>query len=499
MTYANLDRRSRWVSLGIICLGILMILVDATIVNVALPTIRSELGFTETSLVWVVNVYMLTFGGFLLLAGRLGDLYGPRDLFLIGITVFTLASLACGLAESRGMLIFARGVQGLGGAIVASVSLALLMSMFEEGVERAKALGVYSFVCAAGGAVGLCFGGILTDMFNWHWIFLVNVPIGVVVCALCFRVLPAIRTSQKDSRLDVWGAVTVTTSMMALIYALVGANGEGGGSTWTRELLMGAASLFVAFLIIESYSSRPLVPLRIFKIRNLTVANLIFVLWSACMGSWFYLTALYMQLVLGYSPIQIATAFLPLSILVGGFSLGLSARIVTRFGIRGPMTVGLVLRAAGLALFARVPVDGRLLVDILPAMILLGVGAGIGSNPVLLAAMRDVPRAENGLASGIINAGAQIGGAIGLALLAGVAASRTGDLLAAGVATRVALTSGYRVAFFCASLCAVIALTGAFFMGTDRPRRRGIAEEGSNSNSPNTSSLSNSSDEVKAL
>jgi EmrB/QacA subfamily drug resistance transporter len=484
MSYATLDRRTRWTALIVLCLGVLMILVDATIVNVALPTIRGDLGFTETSLVWVVNAYMLTFGGFLLLGGRLGDLFGPRNLFLIGIAGFTLASLGCGMAASSAVLVAARAMQGLGGAVVSAVSFAMIMNMFEEGAERAKALGVYSFVCSGGGAIGLLLGGILTGTLNWHWIFLVNVPIGILVCALCLKVLPQIRVPRDDTPLDVWGAVTVTLSLMLFIYGVAGANEKGWGSGRTLGLLSGAAVLFGTFLLIESRLSKPLVPLSIFRIRNLTIANLVFMLWTACIGAWFYISALYMQLVLGYGPLQIAIAFLPMSLIVAGFSLGLSAKIVTRFGIRAPLSIGILIGALGLALFARVPVEGTLWEDLLPGMILLGLAVGVAVNPLLLAAMRDVAPTETGLASGIINAGSQMGGAMGIALLASVSAARTHELMAAGTATPIALISGYRLAFLLGSVCAGIALLGTFFIHI-RPDA--------------SSSLSDASDEVRAL
>ena len=464
MSYATLDPRTRWAALIVLCLGVLMILVDSTIVNVALPTIRGDLGFSETSLVWVVNAYMLAIGGFLLLGGRLGDLFGPRNLFLIGIAVFTLASLACGMATASVVLVAARAVQGLGAAVVSAVSFALIMNMFEEGTERAKALGVYSFVCSGGGSVGLLLGGLLTGTLNWHWIFLVNVPIGILVCALCLKVLPQIRVPRNDDGLDVGGAMTVTLSLLLFIYGVAGANEKGWGSSRTLGLLLAAAVLFGTFLVIESNLSKPLVPLKIFRIRNLTIANFVFMLWTACIGAWFYISALYMQLVLGYRPLQIAIAFLPMGLIVGGFSLGLSAKIVTRWGIRGPLSIGILIGALGLALFARVPVNGTLGEDLLPGMILLGLAVGVAVNPLLLAAMRDVAPTETGLASGIINAGSQMGGAMGIALLASVSAARAHELMAAGAASPVALISGYRLAFLLGSICAVIALLGTLFI-----------------------------------
>ena len=343
-----------------LCLGDLMIVLDTTIVNVALPSIRGDLGFSETSLAWVVNAYLLTFGGFLLLGGRLGDLFGHRRLFLIGIALFTVASLACGLSTTQGMLVGARAVQGLGGAVVSAVALSLIMTMFTEAGERAKAMGVFGFVTAGGGSIGVLLGGVLTDVLSWHWIFLVNLPIGVLVYALSRMLLPRARGPAADGRLDVAGAVTVTASLMLAVYAIVNGNGTGWASGRTLGLLGAAAALMAVFIGIEARVRSPLVPLGLFRQRNLSTSNVVAVLWSASMFAWFFLSALYLQLVLGYSPLEVGLAFLPTTLIMAGFSLGLSARLVMRFGIRRPLAVGLLLSAAGLALFARAPGGGEL-------------------------------------------------------------------------------------------------------------------------------------------
>src|SRR6266542_5617681 len=292
-----------------------MIVLDTTIVNVALPSIRTDLGFTEASLAWVVNAYLLTFGGFLLLAGRLGDLYGQRRLFLIGITSFTVASLACGLANTKGLLVGARAVQGLGGAIVSAIALSLLMILFTEPAERAKAMGVVGFVLSGGGTAGVLLGGVLTDALSWHWIFLVNLPVGVAVFALCLALLPSDNPT-RTGRLDIAGAVTVTASLMLAVYAIVNGNQEGWTSGQTLGLLGGAVALLAAFLWIESHVRDPLVPLRLFRLRNLATANVVGIFWAAAMFAWFFLSALYMQLVLHYSPLQIGLAFLPSSLIM---------------------------------------------------------------------------------------------------------------------------------------------------------------------------------------
>jgi EmrB/QacA subfamily drug resistance transporter len=450
--------RSRWIALLVLCMGTLMIVLDTTIVNVALPSIRQDLGFSQTSLAWVVNGYMLTFGGFLLLGGRLGDLYGHRRLFMSGITLFSLASLTCGLASTQAMLVVARVIQGLGGAIVSAVSLSLMMSLFVEPAERAKAMGVFGFVAAGGGSLGVLLGGILTDLLSWHWIFLVNVPIGLAVCISSLRLLPAARPGAADTRLDVTGALTVTAALMLAVYAIVNGNQVGWTSARTLGLLAAAAALLVGFVLVESRVRAPLMPLRLLRLRNLATANVVGVLWAAAMFAWFFLSALYLQLVLGYSPLQVGLAFLPANLIMGAFSLGLSAKLVMRYGIRRPLAAGLCLAAGGLLMLARAPVSGSFLPDVLPSMILLGFGAGLAFNPVLLAAMGDVPQSEAGLASGFVNTSFMMGGALGLAVLASIAASRTSSLLATGHPHLDALTGGYHAAFVIGAVCALLAM-----------------------------------------
>ena len=468
MTFA--DDRRRWLALYILCFGVLMIVLDTTIVNVALPSIREDLQFTETSLVWVVNAYMLTFGGFLLLGGRLGDLYGHRRVFLFGLTLFTLASLGCGLAGSQEVLITARAIQGLGGAVVTSVALSLIMGLFTEQADRAKAMGIYGFVCAGGGSIGVLLGGFLTTALNWHWIFLVNLPIGAVVYALCVKLLPESRGPATPGRLDVAGAVSVTASLILAVYAIVNGHEAGWNSPQTFGLLGASVILMAAFLMIESRVRSPLMPLQLFRLRNVATANVVGVLWAAAMFAWFFISALYLQLVLGYSPMQVGLAFLPSNLIMAAFSLGLSAKIVMRFGIRGPLAVGLIVAGIGLVLFARAPADGSFALDVLPGMLLLGLGAGIAFNPVLLAAMSDVAPSESGLASGVVNTAFMMGGSLGLAVLASLAAGRTSDLVAAGASTPLALNGGYHVAFLVGAGCAIAAgLIGFAFIRVTRP------------------------------
>ncbi len=473
-----LDNRTRWLALVVLCLGDLMIVLDVTIVGVALPSIQTDLGFSESSLAWVVNAYLIVFGGFLLLGGRLGDLFGHRRLFLMGISLFTLASLACGLATTQELLVGARAVQGLGAAVVSAVALSLIITLFTEPAERAKAMGVFGFVASGGGSLGVLLGGILTDVLNWHWIFLVNVPIGVAVVALSLRLLPTARGEVADRRLDVAGAVTVTAALMLAVYAIVNGNEVGWGSARTLGLLAVAAGLFGAFLAIEARVASPLMPLGLFRRRNLAFSNVVGVLWAAAMFAWFFLSALYLQLVLGYSPLEVGLAFLPANLIMGALSIGISAKLVMRFGIRPPLAVGLGLASLGLLLFARAPVDGNFVVDVLPAMILMGIGAGIAFNPVLLAAMSDVEPSDAGLASGIVNTSFMMGGALGLAVLASLAASRTETLTASGEEPLVALTGGYHAAFLLGAVFAALAAAvGAAFLRT-RAAPEHAGEEG---------------------
>ena len=472
----TMDTRTRWLALYVLCLGVLMIVLDATIVNVALPSIRQDLGFSQTSLAWVVNAYLLTFGGFLLLGGRLGDIFGHRRLFLAGITLFTLASLGCGLANSQALLVGARAIQGFGGAVVSAVGLSLVMNLFPEPADRAKAMGVYGFVASGGGTIGVLLGGVLTDKLDWHWIFLVNLPVGIAVVALCFALLPAGRGQAATSRLDIAGAVTVTASLMFAVYAVVNGNQAGWTSGQTLGLLAAAVALLGIFLAIESRVRSPLVPLGLFRLRNVVVANGIGILSAAAMFGVFFSSALYLQLVLGFSPLQVGLAFVPQSLIMGACSLGLSAKLVMRFGIKPPLVTGMLLVAVALLLFARVPVDGNYAIDLLPGMILLGLGAGIGFNPVFLAAMSDVAPEESGLASGVVNTAFMMGGALGLAVLASLATSRTDSLTASGHGHLAALTGGYHVAFFLAALfSAAAAVVGATLL---RARQQAPAHVG---------------------
>ena len=476
---ADLTTRKRWIALYVLCLGDLMIVLDSTIVNVALPSIRDDLGFSETSLAWVVNAYLLTFGGFLLLGGRLGDLYGHRRLFVYGIIGFTLASLACGLASAQGVLVAARAVQGLGGAVVSAVALSLIMVLFTEPAERAKAMGVFGFVLSGGGTAGVLLGGILTDLLSWHWIFFINIPIGIGVVALSLALLPTERSPAASGRLDVAGAVTVTAALMLAVYAIVNAHDKGWTSAETLGLLGGALVLLAAFVAIEGRTAAPLVRLGLFRLRNVATANALGILMAAGLFATFFFSALYLQLVLGYSPLQVGLAYLPSTVIWGAVSLTLSDKAVMRLGIKPPLIGGLLIMTAGVLLFARAPVDGTFAIDILPTMVLQGFGAGIAFNPILLAAMSDVAPEESGLASGVVNTSFMMGGAVGLAVLASLAAARTDSLAASGHSHVGALNGGYHVAFLVGALFAVAAaVVGAVLLRAGVPAAAHAGEAG---------------------
>ncbi|MBY0294207.1 MFS transporter [Patescibacteria group bacterium] len=454
---------TRWITLGVLCLGALMIVLDTTIVNVALPSIKADLGFSDTGLVWVVNAYMITFAGFMLLGGRLGDLFGHRRMFLIGLTLFTIASFACGISHTQWMLIAARAVQGLGGAITNAVALSLILTLFTSDSDRARAMGFFGFVAAGGGAIGVFLGGLLTGSFDWHWVFFINVPIGIIVFLLSMWLLSHNKLENAPKHLDLWGATTVTAALMLAMYGIIGGNQVGWLSLQTLGLITGALILLISFVYIEKRTREPLMPLSIFGIQNVTPISFIGMLWSAGMFTWFFLSALYMQLVLGYAPLQIGLAFLPANLIMAVFSVWLSAKIIGRFGIQPPLTLGLLFIALGLVLFALAPSDGNLWLHIMPAMISLGLGCGMAFNPVLLAGTQHVPHNESGLASGVLNTAFMMGGSLGLAVLASVAAWRTSVLSATGATQIDALLGGYHAAFWVGALSALTAAAIAVF------------------------------------
>jgi EmrB/QacA subfamily drug resistance transporter len=439
--------RSRWIALVVLCAGMLMIVLDATIVNVALPDIQSDLGFSQSSLAWVVNAYLITFGGLLLLAGRLGDLLGRRDVFFAGLALFTLASLACGVAESQGVLIAARFVQGIGGALTSAVILGMIVTMFPEPGEQAKAIGVYAFVASAGGSIGLLAGGAITEAINWHWIFIVNLPIAVVTGLLSLRYLQRDRGQGWAQGADLPGGALLVVSLMMMVYAIVEASDYGWGSAHTLGFGAGSLALLGGFIARQATAAKPLVPLRIFRSRNLTGANICQALMVAGMYGMFFLGALYLQKVLGFDSLEVGLGFLPVTALIGTLSLGFSAKLNMRFGAKATLVPGLVLVAIGLLVFSQISADGSYWSEVLPGMVLIGIGAGLSFPSVMTLAMTGVRPEEAGLASGLVNTTLQVGGAIGLAVLATLSTSRTTDLVNSGEGTHAALTSGYRLAF----------------------------------------------------
>jgi EmrB/QacA subfamily drug resistance transporter len=451
--------RQRWIALVVLCVGMLMIVLDATVVNVALPSIQNDLGFSQSSLAWVVNAYLIAFGGLLLLAGRIGDLVSRRGIFLAGLAVFTTASAVCGLADSQVVLVAARFIQGVGGAMTSAVILGMIVTMFPEPREQAKAIGVFSFVASAGGSVGLLAGGVLTQSINWHWIFFVNIPIGIATAVLTTRLLRHDRGTGFGQGADVLGAALITGALMLLVYTIVKPAAEDGwGSTQTLTFGAGALVLLVAFVAREATAANPLVPLRIFRSRNVAGANVIQGLTVAGMFGMFFMGALYLQRVLGYDPLQIGFAFLPATLIMGVLSLRYSERLIMRFGPRRTLLPGLVLIAAGLLLFTRAPVHGDYLTDVLPVMIVLGTGIAVSFPSLMTLAMSGATPSDAGLASGLVNTTVQVGGALGLAVLATLSATETRNLRASGHSLASALTGGYHLAFLIGALLVVASI-----------------------------------------
>ncbi|TDU89482.1 EmrB/QacA subfamily drug resistance transporter [Kribbella voronezhensis] len=451
--------RSRWLALYVLCAGMLMIVLDVTVVNVALPAIQDDLGFTSSSLAWVVNAYLIAFGGLLLLAGRLGDLLGRRNIFVSGLVVFTAASVLCGLAESQEVLVAARFVQGVGGALTSAVILGMIVTLFPEPREQAKAIGVYAFVASAGGSIGLLAGGVLTQAINWHWIFFVNLPIGVVTAVLAVKLIEKDKGLGMGRGTDVPGAVLITAALMVGVFTIVKPAAELG---WTapRTIALGllTLTLLACFIVREATAANPLVPLRIFKSRNLTGANLIQALSASGMFGIFFLGSLYLQRVLGYNALEIGLAFLPTTVVMGLLSVRYSEKLVMRFGPRRPMIAGLVLIVVGLALFTQAPVNGNYFIHVLPVLALLGLGGGICFPALMGLSMADVKPEDAGLASGLIGTMGEVGAALGLAVLATLSATRTESLAAAGKPALDALTSGFHLSFAIAGVIVAAAV-----------------------------------------
>jgi EmrB/QacA subfamily drug resistance transporter len=445
-TEAGSDRR-RWLALYVLCAGMLMIVLDATIVNVALPSIQDDLGFSQSNLAWVVNAYLIAFGGLLLLAGRIGDLIGQRRIFLIGLAVFTGASLLCALAQSQGLLIGARFVQGVGGALTSAVILGMVVTMFPEPREQAKAIGVYTFVAVAGGSIGLIVGGVLTQAINWHWIFFVNLPIGIATAVAARRLVEDREGIGLSQGADIPGAVLLTGGLMLGVYTILEVEQQGWGSTQTLGLGGLSVALLAAFLGRQARAANPLMPLRMFRSRNVTGANLVQALLVVGMFGMFFLGALYMQRVLGYDALQVGLAYLPATLVMGVMSFRVSARLNMRYSPKATLIPSMVAIGAGLLLLARTPVEASYVVDLMPAMVLIGLGAGLGFPSLMMLAMSGATPQDSGLASGLVNTSVQVGGAIGLAVLATLATERTQGLLDHGESTASALNSGYHLAY----------------------------------------------------
>lgn len=451
----NADRR-RWLALYVLCAGMLMIVLDATIVNVALPSITQDLGFTPTGVAWVMNAYLIAFGGLLLLAGRLGDLIGQRRVFLVGLAVFTAASLACAVSTSPAMLVVSRFVQGVGGALTSAVILGMIVSMFPEPAELAKAIGVYGFVASAGGSIGLLAGGALTSGLDWHWIFLVNLPVGVVTAVLAIRLVDARDGAGLAGGADGPGAVLLTAGLMLGVYAIVESSSQSTG----RTVLLGAVSgaLLVAFVVRQARAANPLIPLRLFRSRIVSAANVVQGLLVVGMFGTFFLGALYLQDVRGYGPLQVGLAFLPSTVVMGLMSLRFAAAVSARIGTYYTLLASLALLVAGLVLMLRTPVGGSYVLDVAPAFAVIGLGAGLGFPALTTLAMSAATPADSGLASGLVNTTVQVAGAVGLAVLATLSSGRTGDLRAEGSSIATALNGGYHLAYAVAAGAALLAL-----------------------------------------
>jgi len=461
LTAETMNDRKRWIALYVLCAGVLMIVIDATIVNVALPSIQDDLGFSQSNLAWVVNAYLIAFGGLLLLAGRMGDLIGQRRIFLIGLGVFTVASLLCAVSQSQGLLIAARFVQGVGGALTSAVILGMIVTMFPEPREQAKAIGVYGFVASAGGSIGLLAGGALTEAINWHWIFFINIPVGIVTAFLATRLVADSPGIGLKAGADLPGAVLLTGGLMLGVYTILQVSEQGWGSTQTLGLGAVSIALLAAFVARQARITNPLMPLRLFHSRNVAGANVVIALLVVGMFGMFFLGALYLQRILGYSPLEVGLAFLPSTVVMGTMSLKLSGPLAMRYGPKAILLVSLVSIGIGLLLFALTPLDATYVTQVMPATIFIGIGAGLGFPSLMGLAMSGATPSDSGLASGLINTSVQVGGAIGLAVLATLASERTATLRAGGDSVDAALNGGFHLAYLIGAALVAVAIVVA--------------------------------------
>jgi EmrB/QacA subfamily drug resistance transporter len=478
VTVDKSEDRRRWMALYVLCLGMLMIVLDITIVNVALPSIQSDLGFSQNDLAWVVNAYLIPFGGLLLLAGRVGDLIGQRRVFLAGLAVFTAASALCALAQTQEMLIGARFIQGIGGALTSAVILGMIVMMFPKQPDQGKAIGIYTFVAVSGSSIGLLAGGALTEAINWHWIFFVNIPIGALTALLAVRLIDNPRGIGLGEGADIIGAVLITTGLMLGVYTILEVEQEGWGSTQTLVLGGISLALMAAFVTRQARIANPLMPLRLFRSRNVGGSNLVQALTVVGMFGLFFLGALYLQRILGYSPFEVGLAFLPATIVMAAMSFRFTARLNMRFGAKATLLPGMACILAAMLLFALTPVDATYAVDLLPAMIVFGLGAGLAFPSLMTLAMSGATRSDSGLASGLVNTSVQVGGAIGLAVLATLATERTDGLLADGTAQASALNSGYHLAYVIgAALVTVAIVVAVAILEPEERAERRVADE----------------------
>jgi len=457
----------------------LMIVLDATIVNVALPSIQDDLGFSQNNLAWVINAYMIPFGGLLLLAGRMGDLLGQRRVFLFGLAIFTTASLVCAISQGQEMLVGARFIQGIGGALASAVILGMIVTMFPEPAAQAKAIGVYGFVASAGGSIGLLLGGVLTDAISWHWIFLINLPIGIAVAYMAKRLVANPDGIGLSEGADFPGALLLTSSLMLGVFTILQIENWGWGDSRTLILSAISAVLLALFIFRQARIANPLMPLRLFRSRNVAGSNVLQALLVAGMFGMFFLGALYLQRVLKYTPLEVGFAFLPTTIVMGGLSLGFSEKLIMRFGPRTTLIPGVCLVVVALLLFARTPVEGNYLTDLLPPFLLIGIGVGTSFPAIMTLAMSGATPEDAGLASGLVNTSMQVGGSIGLAVLATLSTERTNALLADGEGQLAALNSGYHVAYLIgAGLAATAVAIAVFVLRDPQPQEMPAHQEG---------------------
>jgi EmrB/QacA subfamily drug resistance transporter len=459
--------------LAVVAVAQFMVVLDATVVNVALPTIKRDVGFSEQSLSWVLNAYTLMFGGFLMLGGRLADQLGRRRLFMAGIALFSGASLVCGLSQSEGMLLVARGVQGLGGALVSPAALSILLTTFAEGSERNRALAVWGAIAGAGGAVGLLLGGVIVQVLSWRWVFFINVPIGAVVLALAPRIIPESRSESAAPRgYDAQGAVAITLGTIALVFTLIKADSWGWTSGRTLAGFAIAVALIAGFVVIERRHEDPLIPLRIFSNRSLAASDATMLVVAAALFGVFYFLTLYLQQVLGFSALKTGIAYLPLTLTLVAAS-ALASRFVDRFTPKPVLVAGLVVATGGFLLLTRIVGHGDYTSHVLPAIIVLGAGLGMSFVPITIAATNGVAGGDSGLASGLLNTTQQVGGSLGLAILSSVSTTRVTSAVHGGLSLPLALTHGFKGAFIVAAALCALGVAVALALLPRRPRQPG--------------------------